>query len=52
MILKKAQFIGLSATIGNPKELAGWLDANLVEDDWRPVELRKGIYLDGEVEYY
>ncbi len=52
MILKKAQFIGLSATIGNPQELADWLDASLVIDDWRPIELRKGIYLDGEVEYY
>jgi helicase len=51
-ILKKAQFIGLSATIGNPRELAEWLDANLVEDEWRPIELRKGIYFDGEVEFY
>jgi helicase len=51
-LLKKAQFIALSATIGNPKELAEWLDAGLVEDDWRPIELRKGIYQDGKVEFY
>lgn len=51
-VLKKTQFIALSATIGNPKELADWLDANLVMDDWRPVELQKGIYLDGDVEFY
>ena len=38
------QLVGLSATIGNPKELADWLDADLVQDDWRPVELKKGIY--------
>ncbi len=51
-LLKNVQLIGLSATIGNPKELAKWLNAKLVEDDWRPVELHKGIYLNGEVEFY
>jgi len=51
-LLKDIQIIGLSATIGNPKELAKWLNAKLVEDDWRPVALHKGIYLDGEVEFY
>jgi len=51
-ILKNVQIIGLSATIGNPEELANWLDAGLVLDKWRPVELHKGIYLDGKVEYY
>lgn len=48
----KAQIVALSATIGNPKELAAWLGAELVIDDWRPVELKKGIYLDGNVEFY
>lgn len=43
------QLIGLSATIGNAKELANWLGANLVEDSWRPVRLDKGIYFDGEI---
>lgn len=51
-ILKKMQLIALSATIGNPKELAGWLNAELVEDNWRPVELKKGVYLDGEIDFY
>ncbi len=50
--LIKPQIIGLSATIGNPKELAEWLEATLVIDDWRPVELKKGIYAEGRVEYY
>ncbi len=50
-LLKKSQTIGLSATIGNPDELAAWLNANLVEDDWRPVKLQKGIYLNGEIEF-
>ena len=51
-LLKNIQIIGLSATIGNPKELANWLDASLIEDDWRPVELHKGIYHNGEIEFY
>jgi helicase len=51
-VLKKAQFIALSATIGNPQALADWLGAELVIDDWRPVELKKGIFLDGAIEFY
>lgn len=47
----KAQIIGLSATIGNPEELAEWLGAELVSDDWRPVELKKGIYFEGKIEF-
>jgi helicase len=50
-LLKQVQVIGLSATIGNPQELAAWLDAGLVEDSWRPVELKKGVYLDGSIEF-
>jgi len=51
-LLKKVQIIGLSATIGNSEELAEWLKAELVIDNWRPVKLHKGVYLDGEVEFY
>ena len=51
-ILKNMQLIGLSATIGNPQDLARWMDAVLIIDDWRPVELHKGIYLDGKIEFY
>jgi helicase len=50
-LLKSAQFIGLSATIGNEKELAEWLNAELIHDDWRPVELKKGVYLEGKIEF-
>ncbi len=50
-LLKNVQLIALSATIGNPKELAEWLDANLVIDEWRPVKLKKGVYFDGDVEF-
>lgn len=45
------QFIGLSATIGNPQELADWLDAELIVDDWRPSPLFKGVYYDGRIEF-
>jgi helicase len=44
-----AQIIALSATIRNSKELAEWLDADLVESDWRPVPLREGVYSEGEL---
>jgi helicase len=50
-ILKKVQIIALSATIGNPKELAEWLNASLVIDTWRPVKLHQGIYFDGKIEF-
>jgi len=51
-LLPNMQMICLSATIGNPKELAKWLKAELVIDDWRPVKLRKGTYLNGEIEFH
>ncbi|MBS3169429.1 DEAD/DEAH box helicase [Candidatus Woesearchaeota archaeon] len=50
--LIKPQLIGLSATIGNPQELAQWLEADLVMDSWRPVELQKGIHCAGKTEFY
>lgn len=50
--LLQPQLIGLSATIGNPKELAAWLDADLVVDTWRPVELKQGIQCEGKTEFY
>ncbi|MDS0260357.1 ATP-dependent DNA helicase [Haloarcula sp. S1CR25-12] len=38
------QTVALSATIGNAEELAEWLDAELVDSDWRPIELQKGVH--------
>lgn len=52
IILPNMQFVGLSATIGNPEELAKWLNANLVLDEWRPVELQKGILFNNKLEFY
>lgn len=49
--LKDLQVLALSATIGNPEELAGWLNSKLVFDEWRPVKLFEGIYLEGEIDF-
>ncbi len=38
------QTVALSATIGNAAELADWLDAALVDSNWRPIELQKGVH--------
>ena len=51
-LLKNAQIIALSATIGNAEELAEWLQADLIVDEWRPVKLHKGIYYDSKIEFY
>jgi helicase len=45
------QVVALSATIANPGEVAAWLDADLVESRWRPVDLRTGVYADGRVDF-
>lgn len=50
--LIQPQIIGLSATIGNPGELAEWLEASLVIDDWRPVELKQGIRFEEKTKFY
>jgi len=46
------RLIGLSATIGNAKELAQWLAADLVEDDFRPVQLEHYILSNNELLRY
>lgn len=38
------QIVCLSATVGNPDELAEWLNAKLVLSNWRPVKLIEGFY--------
>ncbi len=47
----KMQVIGLSATIGNPKTLAGWLEAELVTSSWRPVDLRQGVFCNNRIHF-
>ena len=45
------QLVALSATVGNAAEIADWLDAGLVRSTWRPIDLRTGVYDDGEVTF-
>ena len=45
------QILGLSATIGNPRTLAGWLDATPVTSNWRPVQLREGVFYRGAIRF-
>jgi len=47
----KTQVVALSATIKNAKELSIWLNAILVQSDWRPVPLREGVCLKNEIKY-
>lgn len=48
----KVRLIGLSATIGNAKELSEWLKADLIEDTWRPVELQHFVLSGNELLRY
>lgn len=45
----KSQILALSATISNSKDIADWLNAKLVETDWRPVKLIEGVYDYGKI---
>jgi len=45
----RPQIVGLSATVSNSDEIAGWLDCSLVESDWRPVPLSEWVCDGGEV---
>ena len=47
----ETQIIGLSATIQNAIDLSIWLDATLVESDWRPVPLKEGVIYNRELIY-
>lgn len=46
------QVIALSATVGNPGTLAGWLDAVPVTSSWRPVDLRQGVFYGGAIHFH
>jgi helicase len=43
------QILALSATISNARDIADWLGAELVESNYRPVPLRKGIFIPGQM---
>ena len=46
------RIIGLSATIGNANEISNWLNADLIEDDFRPVELEHHVLFDDNLIRY
>ncbi len=46
---KNIKILGLSATIGNAKQLAEWLDAKLIESNYRPVPLKIGVFYDNKI---
>jgi len=46
-----SQILALSATIGNAEDLAEWLEAKLVQSDWRPVPLKEGIYFENHITF-
>lgn len=50
-LLPSVQMIALSATIGNQRQLAAWMNAELVQDTWRPVQLKHGIYAEGSIQF-
>ncbi|MFA9516744.1 ATP-dependent DNA helicase [Halopenitus sp. H-Gu1] len=45
------QTVALSATVGNAAEIADWLDAELVESDWRPIDLRMGVHSGDAIDF-
>ncbi len=47
----EAQILALSATIPNSEEIAEWLDAAHIRSEWRPVDLKEGVYHDGIITF-
>ncbi len=47
----KMHVIALSATIGNADEVAKWLKAELVVSDWRPTELKEGVFFGSAINF-
>ncbi|ELZ54438.1 MULTISPECIES: ATP-dependent DNA helicase [Halorubrum] len=45
------QTVALSATVGNADVIADWLDAELVESDWRPIELHTGVHFGNAINF-
>jgi helicase len=45
------QVVALSATIGNADEIADWLDAELVDSTWRPIDLRRGVHYGNAISF-
>jgi len=48
---REAQILALSATITNAKEIARWINGEVVDVQWRPVPLREGIATSDTIYY-
>ncbi len=48
-LVPNIQVVGLSATIKNSQEIAEWLGADHYSSDWRPVDLKQGVYSNSEI---
>lgn len=49
--MKHKHILALSATISNASDIADWLNAELVESDWRPVPLKTGVFFEDTLLY-
>ncbi len=49
--MTNAQILALSATIKNSSEIAEWLNAELIESDFRPVKLHKGVCYNKKLDF-
>ncbi|MFH1202337.1 MAG: DEAD/DEAH box helicase [Candidatus Omnitrophota bacterium] len=47
----RTQILALSATISNAVQIAKWLNAQLIETDWRPVPLKEGVYFEDKINF-
>ncbi len=45
------KILGLSATISNINDIAGWLDAEAVVSEFRPVTLKKGVIFNKKMQF-
>ena len=45
------QILALSATINNVEEIGGWLKADYITTEWRPILLKEGILLHNEIQF-
>jgi len=48
-LMPKIQILALSATIPNAKEIASWLNAELIVSTYRPVKLLEGVLLGSRI---
>jgi helicase len=49
--LADPQVVALSATVGNADAVAEWLDAELVDSEWRPIELKTGVHHGNAIQF-